>query len=59
MKSYKLIQILAITAVLLAGCKEETAQQEAVAQETGGLKDAFKAVYTLIRFARWDPPPAA
>ncbi len=24
-----------------------------------GLKDAFKAVYTLIRFARWDPPPAA
>ena len=24
-----------------------------------GLKDAFKAVYTLLRFARWDPPPAA
>jgi hypothetical protein len=23
-----------------------------------GLKDAFKAVYTLIRFARWTPPAA-
>jgi hypothetical protein len=22
-----------------------------------GLKDAFKAVYTLARFARWTPPP--
>ena len=21
-----------------------------------GLKDAFKAVYTLARFARWSPP---
>jgi len=42
MKINKLIQFLAITAVLLTGCKEETAQQEAVAQETGGLKSAFK-----------------
>jgi glycosyltransferase involved in cell wall biosynthesis len=24
-----------------------------------GLKDAFKAVYTLIRFARWSPPAAS
>ena len=24
-----------------------------------GLKDAFKAVYTLARFARWSPPPGA
>ncbi len=24
-----------------------------------GLKDAFKAVYTILRFWRWTPPPAA
>jgi hypothetical protein len=22
-----------------------------------GLKDAFKAVYTILRFWRWSPPP--
>ncbi|MCU0347831.1 MAG: endo-1,4-beta-xylanase [Saprospiraceae bacterium] len=47
MKSIKFIQFLAITALLLAGCKEETAQQEAGAQEAGGLKDAYKDAFYI------------
>jgi endo-1,4-beta-xylanase len=42
MKARKLIHLLAFTAVLLAACKEETTQQQADAEATTGLKDAFK-----------------
>lgn len=45
MKAKKLIHLLAFTAVLLAACKEETTQQEAVAQ--AGLKDAYKSDFYI------------